>query len=95
MDARMFNGGNPDLALCAECFGEMVRDHVVRLGRAAGPDEVERMAAEQRGKFFTRVGERNGCARAGLVHGRRIAAVFSVTSSQASRASRITGAVAL
>ena len=63
MDARMFDGGNPDLALRVERSGEMVHDHVVRLGRAAGPDDVERMAAEKRGELFARVG-RARCPRA-------------------------------
>ena len=58
----------------AELVREMVHDRVVRLGRAAGPDDVERMAAEKRRELFARVGQRDAGARAGLVHGRRIAA---------------------
>ena len=74
VDARMFDGGNPNFAFRVERFGEMVHDHVVRLRRAAGPDDVRRMAAEKRRELFARVGERGGRARAELVHGRRIAA---------------------
>ena len=55
-----------------------------------------RMAAEKRGELFARLGQRGVRARADLVRAGRIAArLFSVASSQASRASRITGAVAL
>src|SRR5260221_8200059 len=70
----MLDGGNPDLVLRTERFGKMMRDHVVRLGRAAGPDDVLRMAAQKRRELVARVGERDARARAGLVHGRRIAA---------------------
>ena len=45
MHARMFNCRNPNLFFLTERFGEMVRDHVVRFGRAARPDDVERMTA--------------------------------------------------
>ena len=74
VDARMFDGGNPDFVLRAERLGEMVHDHVVRLGRAAGPDDVVRMTAEKLRELLARIGERDARARAGLVHGRRIAA---------------------
>ena len=74
MAARIFGGGNPNLAFVIKRPREMVRDHVVRFGRAARPDEVERMTTEKRGELFARIGKRDGRARAGLVHGRRIAA---------------------
>ena len=52
----------------------MMRHHVVRLGRAARPNDVQRMTAQIRRELFARVSERDARARAGLVHGRRIAA---------------------
>ena len=75
-DAGMFDGGNPDLALRVERPREMVHDRVVRLGRAAGPDDVRGMAAEERGEFFARLGQRGIRARAVLVRAGRVAADF-------------------
>ena len=57
VDAGMFDGGNPDLGLRVERPREMVHDRVVRLGRAAGPDDVGGMAAEKRGEFFARLAQ--------------------------------------
>ena len=83
-------------ALRVERPREMVHDHVVRLGRAAGPDDVRRLAAEKVRELFARFPERGVGAPADLMRAGRVAAdCVSVASSQASRASRITGAVAL
>ena len=60
----------------AERLGEMMHDRVVRLGGAAGPDDVERMAAEEGREFFAGVGQRDGGPGADLVHGGRVAAEF-------------------
>ena len=49
-------------------------DHVVGLGRAAGPDDVGRMAAEERGEFFARLGHGLVGRRAELVRAGRVAA---------------------
>ena len=73
----------------------MVQDHVVRLGGAAGPNDVEGLATEQGGEFFRAPASAMAarvpiwCMDDGLPPS------FSVTCNQASRASRITGAVAL
>ena len=55
-DAGMFDGGNPDFAFGIQRVGKMVHHRVVRLGRAAGPDDVQRMTAEERGELFARIG---------------------------------------
>ena len=78
-------------------MGKMVQDRVVRLRRAAGPNDAQRMTAKERGELFARIGHGPLRPRAELVHAGRVAADFLDynASSQASRASRITGAVAL
>ena len=53
------------------------------------------MAAEKRGELFARLGHGPAGRRAELVHAGRVAADILGGSSQASRASRMTGAVAL
>ena len=72
-DARMLNRGNPHLARRAELLREMVNDHVVRLGRAARPDDVRRMAAEKMRESFTRFPERGAGATPDLMRAGRIA----------------------
>ena len=43
---RVFQGRNPNLSAWVQRSPEMVHDHVVGLGRARGPNDVQRVAAE-------------------------------------------------
>ena len=56
VDAGMLDGTDPDFGLRVEDLCEVMQEQVVRLGRAAGPDDIDRMTAEEAGEFFTRVG---------------------------------------
>ena len=73
VDAGMFDGGNPDLALRIERPRKVVHDHVVGLGRPARPDDVRRMAAEKMRESFTRFPERGAGATPDLMRAGRIA----------------------
>src|SRR5580698_9614908 len=70
----MLNGGDKNLLCRCELAGKMMHHHVVRLGRAAGPDDVQGIAAEETGEFFAGIGQGDGGLGAVLVHGRWIAA---------------------
>ena len=73
VDTRVFDGGNPDFGLRVERPREMVHDGVVRLGCAAGPDDVGGMAAEEGREFFTRLAQRDVRALADAMRAGRIA----------------------
>ena len=55
VDARMFDGGNPDLGFRVERPRKMVHDHVVGLGRAARPDDVAGWQPRKCGELFARL----------------------------------------
>ncbi len=69
----MFDGGNPDLGLRIERLGEMMHHRVVRLRRAAGPDDVISVAAEKMRQLFARLAQGDACLRADLMRAGRIA----------------------
>jgi hypothetical protein len=94
-DARMFDGGNPDFGLGVQRFAKwcmtMLFASVAPLVQMMSSGWQPRNAAS-----FSRASAAPARARAGLVHGLDgLPPMFSVAFSQASRASRITGAVAL
>jgi len=69
----MFDGGNPDFGFRVERPREMVHDGVVRLGRAAGPNDVGGMTAEEGGELFARLAQRGIGALADAMRAGRIA----------------------
>ncbi len=75
VDAGMFDGGNPDLALRIERPPKMVHDHVVGLGRSARPDDVRRLAAEEMRELFARFLERGAGATPDLMRAGRVARI--------------------
>ena len=68
----MFDGGNPNLGLRIERLREMVQRHVVGLRGAAGPDDFGRMATQEGGEFFARLGHGLVGRRAELMRAGRI-----------------------
>ena len=71
--AWMFDGGNPNLGLGIQRLREMVQRHVVGLSGAARPDDFGRVATQERGEFFARLGHGLVGRRAELVRAGRIA----------------------
>ncbi len=69
----MFDGGNPDFGFGIQCLREMVHHRIVRLGSAARPDDVIRMAAEKMRELFARVTQRDTGLCADLMRAGRVA----------------------